>query len=244
MKKIAASDMAVAKKTYLPATIIRWLMHIMCPQPLQPNETGINQEPMKAAYKMRSSFLSIGILGILPALLIFCGSLHAQSTPSLALKSNMVYDLTGGINLGMEFKTDPRSTLEVPIVYNPFSFGNGKKWRHMLLQPELRLWRCEAFNGHFFGLHAHYAYYNVGGIGSRWMKGYRFEGWLAGAGISYGYQWILSPRWSLEASIGVGYAYMDYDRYQCRKCGELQAREKTNYFGPTKLAMTLVYVIK
>lgn len=187
---------------------------------------------------------------LLLLLLCCCGWLPAQSpegrrhTPSFGLKSNIAYDAVGSFNLGAEFRLSPRVSLDVPFVYNPLSFSEDRKWKHMLVQPELRLWTCEAFNGHFFGLHAHYAYYNVGGIGSRWMKMHRFEGWLAGVGVSYGYQWLLSPRWSLEASLGVGYAYMDYDRYLCKKCGEFQAHDKMNYFGPTKAAISLIYIIK
>lgn len=100
----------------------------------------------------------------------------------------------GSFNLGAEFRVSPRLTLDVPLVYNPLSFSDNRKWKHFLFQPELRWWSCEPFNGHFFGLHTHYAFYNVGGVGSRWMKDYRFEGWLAGLGISYGYQWLLSSR--------------------------------------------------
>lgn len=41
---------------------------------------------------------------------------------------------------------------------NPFPFHNNKKIRHWLVQPELRLWTCQCFAGHFLGLHAHYEY--------------------------------------------------------------------------------------
>ena len=151
--------------------------------------------------------------GLLVLLLIFFGGvLRAQSlsggrhTPALSLKSNLAYDATGGFNLGAEFKVAPRLTVDLPLVWNPLEFGEGRKWKHFLVQPELRYWTCEPFNGHFLGIHAHYAFYNAGGVGSRWMKDYRFEGWLAGIGVSYGYQWLLSYRWSIEASVGVGYA--------------------------------------
>lgn len=187
--------------------------------------------------------------GLLVLLLLFFGGvLRAQSlsggrhTPALSLKSNLAYDATGGFNLGAEFKVAPRLTVDLPLVWNPLEFGEGRKWKHFLVQPELRYWTCEPFNGHFLGIHAHYAFYNAGGIGSRWMKDYRFEGWLAGIGVSYGYQWLLSSRWSIEAS--VGYAYMDYDRYLCRKCGAFQAHDRMNYFGPTKAAVSLIYIIK
>jgi hypothetical protein len=182
-------------------------------------------------------------------LLLAAGTLHAQAgkertTPLYGLKSNVAYDAAGSFNLGAEFRLSPRLTLDVPVVWNPLEFSDNRKWKHLLFQPELRLWTCEAFNGHFFGVHAHYAGYNVGGVGSRYMKEYRFEGWLAGVGVSYGYQWLVSPRWSIEASLGLGYAYMDYDRYLCRKCGAFQSKDKMNYFGPTKAAISLIYIIK
>lgn len=187
---------------------------------------------------------------LLLSLLCCAGWLSAQTiaerrhTPSFALKSNIAYDAVGSFNLGAEFRVSPRLTLDVPFVYNPLTFGSDRKWKHFLVQPELRRWVCEPFNGHFWGVHAHYAFYNAGGIGSRWMKNYRFEGWLAGVGVSYGYHWILSPRWSLEASLGVGYAYMDYDRYVWQKCGKFLSHDRMNYFGPTKAAISLIYILK
>ena len=33
-----------------------------------------------------------------------------------------------------------------------------------LIQPELRYWPCRKFEGHFLGVHGHYAYYNVGPV--------------------------------------------------------------------------------
>jgi len=174
--------------------------------------------------------------------------LHGQElkhpTPSWAVKSNLLYDATTSMNLGAEFKVGKKLTLDIPVSYNPFSFSGNKKWKHILLQPELRWWMCEPFSGSFFGLHAHYAYYNVGGIGTRWMKEHRFEGWLAGAGLTYGYQFYLGRRWNLELSLGAGYAYLDYKRYLCKTCGEYKGHEHKNYVGPTKATVSLIYIIK
>ena len=180
-------------------------------------------------------------------------------TPSFAIKNNLLFDATASPNLGIEFKTGERFTLEIAGSYNPFvdpwKFSNeNRKWKHILVQPELRWWICEPFNGHFFGLHAHYAIYNVGGVklpkisfsggaGSD-SKNYRYEGWLAGAGISYGYQFYLGRRWNLEATIGAGYAYLDYDRYECGTCGDFDGAHKKHYFGLTKAGISLIYLIK
>ncbi len=168
--------------------------------------------------------------------------------PAIAVKTNLLYDATTTLNLGAEFRLGRRLTLDIPVNYNPWTFDNNKKLKHVLVQPEVRWWTCEAFNGHFIGLHGHYAYYNIGGLDnppfSEYMNTHRFEGWLAGAGVSYGYHWMLGKHWSLEATLGIGYAYMDYDKYPCEKCGEKLGSETKNYFGPTKAGISLIYMIK
>jgi hypothetical protein len=184
--------------------------------------------------------------------LLFYARGNAQETtsggnkiPSFAINSNLLYDATASINLGAEIGLSKDWTLKLPVTYNPWTFEDNKKMKFILVQPELRYWLCESFNGHFFGLHAHYAFYNVGGIGTTdFMKARRFQGNLYGGGLSYGYSWYLSPRWSLEASLGIGYAYLDYDVYYCEECGEWLMRRHTNYFGLTQVGLTLVYFLK
>ena len=67
---------------------------------------------------------------------------------------------------------------------------------------------------------------------------------IYGAGISYGYHWILKNRWSMEATIGAGYARLNYDKYACGKCGEKLGHNNKNYFGPTKIGLSIIYTIK
>ena len=67
-------------------------------------------------------------------------------------------------------------------------------------------------------------------------------GYLAGAGVTYGYDWILAPHWNLELAIGAGYARMWYDempRIPCKKC--VRSRHK-DYLGPTKAALSICYL--
>lgn len=168
-----------------------------------------------------------------------------DSTGSAGLKTNLLYDATGTFNLGAEFRTGRRASLDMSASWNPWTFGENRKWKHVLVQPEFRLWTEETFRGHFFGLHAHYAYYNVGrlphGPFSRNMADSRYEGWALGAGISYGYRWNFSRKWGLEATFGIGYAHLDYDKYECRNCGDKLGSDTRNYFGPTKAGITLIY---
>jgi len=166
-------------------------------------------------------------------------------SPVLAIKSNLLYDLTTTFNLGLEVALTKRYTLDLSVNYNPWTFGDNKKIKHLMFQPEVRYWLCESFKGHFFGLHAQYTRFNVGGVGfSDYMKDHRFQGNLFGAGFSYGYQWFLFPRWSMEATIGFGYNYLDYKTYECKDCGKYQGENTKHYFGPTKAGISLIYMLK
>ena len=171
-----------------------------------------------------------------------------MTLPFMGIKTNLLYDATATFNLGLEFRTGWHTSLDIPVNYNPWTFSNGEKWwKHILVQPELRWWPRETFDGHFFGLHGHYAYYNINNLPkppfSEYMNTHRFQGWLAGAGISYGYRWNFNHRWALEATVGAGYAYLEYDKFECGRCGELIDSESKHYFGPTKVGLSLIYGI-
>jgi hypothetical protein len=162
------------------------------------------------------------------------------------LKTNLLYDATATFNLGAEFRTGGKTSLDVPFNWNPWTIPGNHKWKHLGVQPELRWWPKGTFNRHFWGLHAHSATYNVGNLpdpfSSDYMKANRFEGWLAGAGITYGYRWnFRDSRWALEAAIGAGYVYKDFERFDCMRCGEKIDEGTEHYFGPTKVAVNLVF---
>ena len=159
---------------------------------------------------------------IIICMLFMLAGMHL-SAQKVALKTNLLYDATATVNLGTEIGLAPQWSLDLSANYNGWTFSDNKKWKHWLAQPEARYWFCERFNGHFLGLH---------------------EGWYAGGGISYGYQWLLSNRWSMEASVGVGYVRAHYDQYECVHCGEWQGQGNKNYLGVTKAAISLIYVIK
>lgn len=184
----------------------------------------------------------------------------------LAVKTNLVADATTTMNLGLELGLSKKTSLEVNVNYNPWLYdgkdveGLGfttKKFKHLLIQPEFRYWFCERFNGHFIGIHGHWGKYNVGAMALNdpdfanpdfeskiWgnLGKYRYQGDFYGAGISYGYQWVLSKHWNIEGNIGVGYARIKYDKYECQKCGSILESGHYNYFGPTKAAISLIYL--
>ncbi len=188
------------------------------------------------------------ILGALLA--IFWGGVGTVRAQDVAVKTNLLYWATTTPNAGLEIGLGERTTLELTGSYNPWTLNKetNKKIKHWLVMPEFRYWFCERFNGHFVGLHSGYAFYNVSGVQipfyGRSTKDHRYQGWAAGIGVSYGYSWVLGKRWNLEATLGVGYAYTNFDRYECATCGSFRGKEHKNYFGPTKAGISLIYIIK
>ena len=83
---------------------------------------------------------------------------------NIAVKSNLLYDLTTSLNLGGEIRCDDTHTFSLSINYNPWNFSDNKKMKHFLVQPEYRKWFNEAFTGSFIGLQLHYALFNFGGM--------------------------------------------------------------------------------
>ena len=124
-----------------------------------------------------------------------------------------------------------------------------QEWRHLRVQPEYRYWICRPFGGHFLGLHASYTRFNAGGVNlpfGLWPKleDQRVQGNEWAVGLGYGYHWILSRHWSLEAELGLGYSFADFDAYECRKCGDKLEERTTHRFVPTKLSVSFIYVFK
>ncbi len=170
---------------------------------------------------------------------------------NVAVKTNALSDALMNINLGIEVGLAPRWTLDVSGQFNGWTLSHGRRWKHWGVQPEARYWLCERFAGHFFGIHAFTGQYNIGGIGKDFRflgtdygapLRHRYQGWATGAGIGYGYAFILGRHWNLEAEIGAGYARMTYDRYACAGCGQKLGSGTHDYFGLTKAAVNLVYV--
>lgn len=185
------------------------------------------------------------------SLLILLGTALAAGQ-DVAVKTNIIGDALLSPNAALEVGVAPKWSVETSLEVNFWTI-NDHKWRHWAVQPEVRYWLCQRYFGHFVGFHLLGGEYNVGGI-----KGFhhdilglqlsrlgdtRFQGWFAGAGLAYGYTWILDRRWSLEAEIGLGYIYRRYDAYPCAHCGKkIESDKSRHYVGPTKAALNLIYV--
>lgn len=171
--------------------------------------------------------------------------------PVLALRIDLLYaGVTLTPNLSAEIGLSRKSTIEITGSYNPWnrkgSQSDNDKFVHWIIRPEYRYWFCERFNGHYVGAHVFYSKYNIGGykVPMLFKKQYRYEGDAYGAGIVYGYHLSLAKRWGLEFTAGVGVARLKYDRFECEFCSRDSERKTKTYVGPTRLGVSVVFMIK
>ncbi|MDE5629954.1 MAG: DUF3575 domain-containing protein [Muribaculaceae bacterium] len=174
-------------------------------------------------------------------------AVHAQE---VAIKSNLIYDALLSPNLGVEVGIAPKWTAELSGTVNNWAINN-RQWKQWNVQPEIRYWICRRFSGHFFAAHIIGGQYNFGNLKNNIkflgtdfsdLTDHRYQGWMAGAGLAYGYSWILSRHWNLEAELGLGWIYTRSDVYRCANCGKkIRSNVPHNYAGPTKAALNIVY---
>ena len=156
------------------------------------------------------------------------------SAQNVAVKTNFLYWATTTPNIGAEVSIDRKHTAQMFFALNPWKQSGGD-------QSSLRHWSVGA---HLMG-----GEFTVAGVDFPFgflstQKNQRYEGWYIGGGLTGGYQWPLSKHWNLETSLGLGYDFIKYDKFKCGTCGRKLKSSHTNYFGPTKAALSLIYVIR
>lgn len=152
------------------------------------------------------------------------------------ISTNLVDWGTLSMNAEVSMGINEKQTLHFPIAWNPWTFANNKKMKHLTVSPQWRYWKAERYLGHFFGANMIGSRYNVT------KKEYRYDGWAYGLGGSWGYAWILGKRWNLEVQAGVGVVRTDYKRYDCGKCGDYLSKESKWFVVPNRVAVSFVYM--
>lgn len=160
----------------------------------------------------------------------------------IAVKTNLLGDAALCANLGVEIGLGQHWSLDVPVWYSPYDITDRWRIRLFAAQPEMRYWLKDAGEGHYFGVHATVAGFNVSLGGD-----YRYQDpnhAAFGAGIGYGYAFHLdkSRRWSMEAQIGAGYIGYEYIKYHnTGRNGAEVSRGKGTYWGVTRAGFAVAY---
>ena len=74
------------------------------------------------------------------------------------------------------------------------------------------------------------------------VKDHRLQGDLIALGGKYGYSWILSRTWRIEAEAGVAVGYAWFKEYDCPHCGTFIGNGDRIFLLP-QLGINVVYII-
>ena len=192
---------------------------------------------------MKSRFIGRFILFVLMAFL----SMLKVEAQELTISNNLLYDATLTPNLRLGFRLDQHWSAGFTAGYRPWPTDDeaSRKWRHLLLSPDVRYWKDSVNVGHFFGANLIYSHYNVADIDLviyNGVKGERRQGDMGALGIFYGYSWVLGRHWNLEALAGIAVGYAKYDEFECGHCGTKIGDDKKVFLLP-QLGLNIVFNI-
>ena len=174
---------------------------------------------------------------------------EAAKQPRIALRTNLLYDATLSPNLGVDVRVDSLRTVGVLAGLNAWDIdkAKNKKWRHALFSLRARKYRDSLFHKGYYEADLIYSHYNVGntkipfGLYSA-VKDRRLQGDLIALGGKYGYSWILSRTWRIEAEAGVAVGYAWFKEYDCDHCGTYYGKGDRIFLLP-QLGVNVVYII-
>lgn len=169
------------------------------------------------------------------------GTLSDPVRPSCrwAVKTNVAYLAATVANLGVEYSFGDHYSVDLPIIYSPYTVARDYRLRFLAVQPEFRYWLKEPMKGHFFGVHLHIGAFNIA-VDDR--NRYQSPDGFYGAGLSYGYVLPFARHWAAEFTIGAGYVHTKYDTYYNIPNGaRFEKGRSYNYWGLTKVGINLVY---
>ena len=180
---------------------------------------------------------------------LLSGMLTNGSAQQVSISNNLLYDawLTPNMQIGVRLSDQWSAALTAAYRPWPSDDNATRKYRHLLLSPEMRYWTDSVGSRHFFGANLIYSHYNVGGITSPFglyptVRDERREGDMGALGVFYGYSWPLGRHWNIEAVIGVAVGYTRFDRFPCEHCGQKLSTDN-KIFAMPQAAVNIVYTI-
>ena len=172
---------------------------------------------------------------------------------TLLIRTNTLYDAALTPNIGLEVGLGKGWSITGNVMYGWWTDRNKFYWRTFATDIGVRKYFGSADNnslsGHHLGLYAGIMTWDfeLGGRGS--ICDYREE-WGRYFGIDYGYSLPIAENLNLDFSLGLGYAggrYMEYlpvfNAFPEEWHYVWQSTNRLHYFGPTRLEVSLVWVL-
>lgn len=182
--------------------------------------------------------------------LLACMSVGRVNAQTFALRNNLLYDATLTPNLGFDLRMNPKWTAGAVVGINAWDINKdqNKKWRHLLIAPNVRRWLNDTlFHKRYIEADLIYSHYNVGNTKIPFglykaVQDHRLQGDLLALGGKYGYSWIMARHWRIEAEAGIAIGYAWFKEYECATCGQ-QLGNGDRIFLLPQLGINVVYII-
>lgn len=156
---------------------------------------------------------------------------------SHSLGINMAMLAVGSMNIEFSKAISQKITFHIPFSWNPMTFNNNKKIKHLMIQPGIRWWKWHSYSGYFGGANITAVQFNGG------IKTFRYFGKGRGVTLSAGYAKMISKRWNIEAEAGIFWGWVSYDKYNRELCGDYQGSRQNFIFYPGKISLSLIYIM-
>lgn len=171
-------------------------------------------------------------------MLLMSVAFHRTQAQELAFRTSVTMLATATANLEVSTPVSKHWTVHLPVLYNPWVFGENSRLQQLTTMPGVRWWKQQANVHYFVSAYGIASRYHVGGF---FNSEYRYNGKAFGVGIGGGYSFVLSKHWNIEAELGFGYVYADYDKCGWNKYSHFYGRHKEWKFVPTKIDVSFVY---
>lgn len=179
----------------------------------------------------------------------------------ISLKTNGLYWAAMTPNIAGEFRLSRHFTINTDFDLCLARLNGDKKIKAAAFSPEVRYWIARRPQAqHFVGLMALGSFYKAhnnatktDAEGNSYRRLVSHNGTAWGFGPTYGYSFVLSRHWSIEATIGAGLLYATELKRSPKEnaLGSMNADDGTvknnNHklmFAPLKLGISAVYIIR
>ena len=172
----------------------------------------------------------------------------------MAIKTNMLYDVAAVPNIGAEFYLGGNFSIAANYQHAWWSKdANQFYWRYYGADASIRWWfgkptRIKPLQGHHIGVNYQILTYDFQ-LGNKGIMAGAPGGNLADranhiVALEYGYSLPIGRRLNLDFGIGFGYHWGLFEEYMPIDGHHVwQATKRRQYFGPTKLEVSLVWLI-
>ncbi|MGM9816236.1 MAG: DUF3575 domain-containing protein [Lepagella sp.] len=173
----------------------------------------------------------------------------------MAVRTNMLYDALIVPNVGLEFYLGGHISIGANWMYSWWKSDRTHwYWRTYGGDLNLRYYFANKepgytpFKGHHVGVYGQVLTYDIdlggkGYIGGR-PGGSMWDKCHWGVGVEYGYSLPIHRRLNLDFTLGLGYLTGEFWEYKpIDQCYVWQATKRLHWWGPTKLEVSLVWLI-